>query len=321
MKYMNVAVAAAVLCAAACSAAEFRFVVVDEDTGERAAGVDVGAIVWCNGVDRGLNYDRTTDVDGSCAINKRNARSVRVFTERDAERYKSSVYKALDANHGDAMTITVGVRRVVKPIPLIVKAETPTHMDLFGQGHDVLQYDFFKGSYLPPVGTGVVADVEFRRMPEEDLGLTTRTGREIDEHEMRKRLTMTVRFPGADNGVVKGGHSQCSSLKLRTAPADGYVQSYQCTDEDGLRMERITSWEDGETLCFRIRTRRNQNGEIVESYYGKIYGDIGFVNANRIRMGSPLFTYYLNPASMDVNLEYDQRHNICPGASYSEFKP
>lgn len=85
-------------------------------------------------------------------------------------------------------------------------------------------------------------------------------------------------------------------------------------------MNSRESWEDGKTLCFRIRTKRNGKGEVVEAYYGKIYEDIAFDIANYVPIGSPRFLYYLNPNSMDTNLEYGGP-NLRPGAKRHAYRP
>ena len=58
---------------------------------------------------------------------------------------------------------------------------------------------------------------------------------------------------------------------------------------------------------FRIRTEVDEDGNIVEAMYGKVYGEIrgGF------SWGGPSvgFTYYLNPTGTR-NLEYDPPKNL-----------
>ena len=137
---------------------------------------------------------------------------------------------------------------------------------------------------------------------------------------MRKRDTMSVVFQGEGNGVVRVPDKPSSSLWLRTAPTNGYERSYLCTRTDDERMNSRESWEDGKTLCFRIRTKRNGKGEVVEAYYGKIYEDIAFDIANYVPIGSPRFLYYLNPNSMDTNLEYGGP-NLRPGAKRHAYRP
>lgn len=302
------------------TAAEYKFAVVDEETGEPMEGVPVEIRVWCNGAKYALPYDRTTDTNGVCQVRKNHVRSVNVLIRDDATRYRSSLWLKDEDMEAKCVT-TIGVRRISAPISLMVKAERYSHRDTFGVGDGVLKYDFFKGSYLPPAGTGVVADVEFRRMPIETLGYGKRSTHPGENPSLRQRETMMVVFQGADDGVVRVPDSPQSKLRLRMAPDDGYIRTYTCVREDGPRLENIRTWDDDKTLCFRIRTRRNDKGEIVEAYYGKIYGDISFDIANDIRIGSPHFLYYLNPRPMDRNLEYDGRHNLRPGARRNDYNP
>ena len=49
---------------------------------------------------------------------------------------------------------------------------------------------------------------------------------------------------------------------------------------------------------FRVRTVKNDEGNIVSAYYGKIYGD--FMQ----------FSYYLNPTPNDRNIEFDPKQNL-----------
>jgi hypothetical protein len=301
-------------------ASEYRFAVVDEETREPMEGVPVEVRVWCKGTKYAVPYDRTTDTNGMCHVSKKNVNSVNVLIRDDITRYSSSLWLKSEGIDEECVT-TIGVRRISAPISLIVKEERYSHRDTFGMGDGVLKYDFFTGSYLPPLGTGTVADVEFRRMPIEKLGNGKRTTHPGETPSMRQRETMMVVFTGADDGVVRVPDSPQSNLRLRMAPDDGYIRTYTCIREDGPHLENIRTWDDNKTLCFRIRTRRNEKGEIVEAYYGKIYGDISFDIANDIRIGSPHFLYYLNPRSMDTNLEYDGRHNLRPGARRNDYNP
>lgn len=303
----------------ACSAREYRFVVIDEDTQVSMAGVPLRVRVWV-GEDRHVPYDLTTDTNGVCSVTKKNAIGVDIYVKGDDTLYSTLLKIPAPEECVAPLVTTVGVRRVVNPVPLIVCNESYIHCDLFGRGGGVLRYDFFKGDFLPPVGTGVVADVEFRRLPVEEIGLSRRNNSEWDDLEMRKRDTMSVVFQGEGNGAVRVPDKPSSSLWLRTAPTNGYERSYLCTRTDDERMNSRESWEDGKTLCFRIRTKRNGKGEVVEAYYGKIYEDIAFDIANYVPIGSPRFLYYLNPNSMDTNLEYGGP-NLRPGAKRHAYRP
>lgn len=63
---------------------------------------------------------------------------------------------------------------------------------------------------------------------------------------------------------------------------------------------------------FRVRTKRNEKGEIVSALYGKIYGPIEFrIFTNGM---DAQFTYYLNPTPNDRNTEFEAKRNLFPGS-------
>lgn len=319
MKMRCYVVVVGLLLSALCQAREFKFVVVDEETREPIAGVPVRIRLGIPDSRDYVPYERTTDTNGMCTVKKRNVDTVSVYAESDGTRYFSSIIGMDGSQNEDDFVTTVGVRRIINPIPLIVKSQDDSFTDVFAKGNGVLRYDFFKGSYLPPVGTGVVADVEFRRLPVEELGLACRT--KWEKPSMRHRETMEVKFLGEGNGVVRVEDTPRSKLKFRTAPTNGYERTYICQRYDGEYHENVRTWGDGKTLCFRIRASRNAKGEIAEAFYGKIYGDISFDFTDDVSIGSPNFLYYLNPNSMDTNLEYDGRHNLRPGAKRNDYQP
>ena len=57
--------------------------------------------------------------------------------------------------------------------------------------------------------------------------------------------------------------------------------------------------------------------EIVEAYYGKIYGDFRMLQMRHpsVPVASVMFTYYLNPKNLDCNLEWN-RDNLCSALLY-----
>ena len=59
-------------------------------------------------------------------------------------------------------------------------------------------------------------------------------------------------------------------------------------------------------------------GELVEAYYGKIYGDFEFEGDDKKGLVGVKFLYYLNPKSLDRNLEWDMKTNLCPTAGKHE---
>jgi hypothetical protein len=218
----------------------------------------------------------------------------------------------------DDVVITLRVQRVGFPIPLFVKQvgmyepvnQTP---DIFPAGSDVLRFDMMKGEFLPPVGNGVKADVEFVRLPRQDFGEGV-NGAGIKG--MSYRDAMIVRFLGEDNGLVEMSTFCGSALKIRVAPEVGFGNEYLCRKGRDKSLRRETHYSRDRNFCFRIRTRKNHEGKIVEAYYGKIYGDISFCGEHQrgrpcVPVSSVNMRYYLNKNPMDRNLEWNGM-NLCP---------
>ena len=78
------------------------------------------------------------------------------------------------------------------------------------------------------------------------------------------------------------------------------------------RCEYFSDQDPDRCYTFRIRSRRNDKGELVEAYYGKIYGDFEFEGDDKKGLIGVKFLYYLNPKSLDRNLEWDMKTNLCP---------
>ena len=169
-----------VLCVAgvlgASAADVYKFVIVEEETHAPMASVQVNVRAWCDGSEWAAPYDCVTDTNGICCVKKNNVRSLSVLVDGNASHYCSLLSGLGKAEFSPGLAVTVGVRRVGHPIPLVVKEQGHSFYDIFGEGNGVLQYDFLMGCYLPPAGTGVVADVTFKRMPIEELGFGSRIG-------------------------------------------------------------------------------------------------------------------------------------------------
>ena len=218
----------------------------------------------------------------------------------------------------DNLVATIRLQRVERPIPLLVKSLTGANReghadDLFPRGEDTLRYDLLAGDWLPPVGTGQVADVTFTRNPREDLGEGV-NGADVRGRSYRD--SMTVEFPGPDNGLVEIHSTPDVRLKIRTAPEGGYRPDYRCWYKVDRQLQNKSSYDRNRCFCFRIRTRRDEEGKIVEAFYGKIYGDIDFVYQveHELKVASVCMEYYLNPTPLDRNLEWDRKTNLfAPG--------
>ena len=75
------------------------------------------------------------------------------------------------------------------------------------------------------------------------------------------------------------------------APADGYQREVSQTE----------TTNPNRNFYFRVRTKLDENGNVVSARYGKIYGDLA------------QFTYYFNPTPNSRNIEFDPKQNLLGG--------
>ena len=210
----------------------------------------------------------------------------------------------------DNVVVTIKLQRVEHPIPLFVKRELlNVKQEIANLNGGKFSYDLMMGEWLPPFGKGKTADIEFTRLPHQEfaevVGASGLKGCPF-------RDAVAVKFVGADNGLVECRPPSGACLKIRTAPEEGYVSDYLCWEGKGDDLRHSTSYDRNRCFSFRIRTQKDENGRIKTAYYGKIYGDIlAYTGYNYIVLGV-LFSYYLNPTSLDRNLEWDRKTNLCP---------
>ena len=310
--------------------AKITALVVDEISGEPIEGVSVSGVfrVECNPWERvkgspSPNIDqKRTDTNGRCELKGRtnNGRVLCLLDDGPNSHYwvmQGGGYRFKSKNilgvwQPDNVVVTIKLQRVEHPITLFVKnvREPDRKRDLFAEGGGRIAFDFLEGEWLPPVGNGKVADVEFERLPREDLGDAENQGLKAKAY----RDSMTVKFLGVDNGLIEMKALQSDWLKVRTAPEAGYGSDYLCWDAYNKHMKVETNYSPNRCFCFRIRTKHDEHGNIVGAYYGKIYGDIKFEYKNNpfVPVATVQMRYYLNPTSLDRNLEWDMKTNLCP---------
>lgn len=313
--------------------------VVDDDTGAPIKDVEVTASFLMKTKWHQINTGAepnivrlTTDVNGRChASETTDAGHAGCYIRTPPEGYYRPLggggYDFIKKNvfgvwQPDNLFVTLRLQRVEHPVPLFVKKvgeymyeESPE--DLFSKTDGVLQFDLVKGDWLPPVGGGEFADMEFRRLPHEDFGEGEMFGRKGRSY----RDSMSVWFPGEGNGLEEMKTRSDAGLKIRIAPGEGFIQEYLCWNGVEKDLSRNESYDKNRCFCFRIRTRRNDKGEIVEAYYGKIYGDIRMLckGSPYVPVASVRFLYYLNPKNLDRNLEWS-RQNLCAEPFYPRLK-
>ncbi|MBR4615887.1 MAG: hypothetical protein IKO55_09790, partial [Kiritimatiellae bacterium] len=180
--------------------------------------------------------------------------------------------------------------------------------DLYAVEKGSFSYDFLKGDWLPPWGLGEVPDIVFRRLPREDLGVGV-NGR--GQRSRSFRDVVAVDFQGNGNGIVAVPVSVTSELKIRTSVDSGFINHYEQVCGRGKDLQAFRMRDKTKCLCFRVRTKYDDKGNVIEAYYGKIYGDI-VMGWSYQGVSSVSFLYYFNQTPNDCNLEWDMKNNLCP---------
>ena len=230
----------------------------------------------------------------------------------------------------DNLVATIRLQRVEHPIPLCVKRvelrDYEHGIGGFDGTNSVLRFDLMKGDWLPPYGKGEVADMTIS-------STLVIKGRErfrfepgrydwLYFYELRNNCSLSE-----SDGISELMANSKDGIKIRSASNElaqigivrklGKKRMLESNGKDWY-CERFDDRDNGRCYTFRIRTGRNDRGELVEAYYGKIYGDFEFEGDDKKGLIGVKFLYYLNPKSLDRNLEWDMKTNLCPTAGKHE---
>lgn len=170
-------------------------------------------------------------------------------------------------------------------------------------------YDLIARDWVVPHGLGTHRDILFK----------------LEKHHVTKNdgyhITFTIAFENEGDGIqsyfspVRNG----SNFKLpHHAPTAGYNPMI-VVDKERTKTEILSgkSRED-QNYFFRVRTKRDDKGNVTSALYGKIYGDIKSIGFAVLPTSKIRFNYYLNPTANDTNLEFDPEKNLFKGLSVNE---
>ncbi len=157
-------------------------------------------------------------------------------------------------------------------------------IELPAPGRDI-GYDFERGDWVAPHGTGKTSDLIF-----------TGTGKVANGSY---RLKWTFSNPGDGIRVVPPDQGARSELKSpKEAPADGYAPGLEINSEGRVSSGDGPIGERPACFVFRVRTVLDEKGKVVRAQYGKMYPE----QLNVV--------YYLNPVPNSRSLEYDPKRNL-----------
>ena len=159
-------------------------------------------------------------------------------------------------------------------------------------------FDLVEADWVMPYGKGVNADFVFEFF-----------GSAVSPRVFDFSLNLSFTNDGDGIQAISSPVRYTSDLRLpHEAPADGYKDHLNQRFARDETHYTHRDFPEDRNYFFRVRTRKNERGEIISALYGKIHGNIGFHTAGQIG-----FTYYLNPRENERNLEFDRAKNLATG--------
>lgn len=180
-------------------------------------------------------------------------------------------------------TILVVLKKVRNPVRMILSYE---HVRI-PRMDEPLGFDLEKHDWVAPDGTGQRADMIVRF----EL---------ISESSPFRKLA--VEFPGDMNGAYVCKKDGYSILKSDYHAMTNMAYEARIDNGEGKRGPAHILLGGDDYLVFRIRSKVDEDGNLISALYGKIYGPFDYFVASKSSMR--LITF-LNPVENDTNLEFD----------------
>jgi hypothetical protein len=182
--------------------------------------------------------------------------------------------------------------------------------------NQAVAFDLMAGDWVVPHGKGQEPDLLFTFSAKPERVHTNWYGSSPRVHRLLD-YNLAVSFFNEGDGVIPVSvtpHQGGSALRLPPMAAEsGYssLSPKRVYQQEG-KPQRSDIRMD-QNYFFRVRTKKDDKGNIVSTLYGKIYGDFQFDERGRIT-----FTYYLNPTPNDRNVEFDPKQNLFKNLSSLE---
>lgn len=286
---------------------------VKNDNGDPVPNIKVGAATFFKwklgegfGQDIHQQYSATTDADGIAVIRAESKRGDFGYSARDTPgfyRDYGNQFKLKEVKDGRwepwNPVIDVILKPILKPIPLYARKVGDGRPFEIPELHKSFGFDLEVGDWVAPHGKGRLPDLIFTL---KELVPFTAGTKPFD-------YVLSVTFPNEGDGIqsVFAIPHRGSDLRLpRNAPEGGYapkLEKQMAIFAEGKPMKYDT--REDQNYFFRVRTILDEQGRVKSALYGKIAGDIKF-GVNRVLR----FNYYLNPTSLDRNLEFDPKRNL-----------
>jgi hypothetical protein len=239
-------------------------------------------------------YDKrkgVTDANGLFSASGATNFDISVSAEKSGY-YKSSggiaFYEGGNGKAGNN-TVVLTFRKKNNPVPMYAKKTNAIKMPAVKQP---LGYDVEKGDWVAPFGKGVTSDFIFT------------IDYEIPKNaRVAETASLALAFSNDKDGIQEYNPdigNQSVYIWPYEAPLDGYLP----TIEKHTALGSDRNLKQYANYIFRVRTKTDKKGNILEAKYGKITGEI------RVGLdGYIVFSFYFNPDGTR-NLEFDTEKNL-----------
>jgi len=286
---------------------------VTTDNGEPVPNVEIGASTFLRwqpgesfGQDIHQQFSATTDVDGVAVVRAESKRGDFGYRVKDTPgfyRDNGNSYNFKEVREGRwqpaNLVINIVLKPVIKPVPLYARKVGDGRPVKIPTLNKPVGFDLMIGDWVTPHGKGNTSDLTF----------TLTESVAYIEGTKPFDYVLTVTFSNEGDGIqsVLAAPHKDSELRLpRQAPENGYepkLEKQMALFAEGEAMKYDI--REDQNYFFRVRTVLDEKGQIKSALYGKIMGNVRF-GVNR----SVRFTYYLNPESLDRNMEFDRTRNL-----------
>ncbi len=193
-------------------------------------------------------------------------------------------------------TITVKLKKKRNPIPMYARGIKTT---IPAKGVPV-GFDLEEGDWVIPYGSGRVKDFIFY------FNVQTKDGG--SEWDGVTAITFSNETDGIQDWYLDPDNRSVLRMPYHT-PKMGYENKWS-RREYSIWVEKeasshVTALRKDQNYFFRIRSKKDDDGNVIGGLYGKIHGNISFSPRGILK-----FLYYLNPVPGDTNVEYNVGHNL-----------
>lgn len=254
-------------------------VTVTEENGAPVEGASVEIRYLGYGTRKEESKYETTNSSGQ--VDSSGTADLRICIYIQKEGYYQTSVEGLSRKQDHDVTYVL--RKVRNPIPLYARRlqiVAPVKNENLG-------YDLEVGDWVVPHGEGKKKDLIFNVHHSKK-----------DYWTLDYRLTVT--FPNKHDGIQQFQQHQYSALKSPYhAPENGYLSEWiQTATRKGKDSKLVQNIDFRRGHWLRVRTKTDDQGNIISANYVKIYGDF------------PDIRYYFNPSPNDRNLEFDPRRGL-----------